>query len=99
MAGSSGSPEGWLEKIVEEKDATAEERSIREINTGIYCVKAPFLVEGLREIGQENAQSEYYLTDLVEIAMRKGLRCSAHIGRRSDRGDGDQHPGRSCRRP
>jgi bifunctional UDP-N-acetylglucosamine pyrophosphorylase/glucosamine-1-phosphate N-acetyltransferase len=71
--------EGWLEKIVEEKDAQEEERGIREINTGIYCVQARFLVDGLKEIGQENAQREYYLTDLVEIARRKGLRCSAHI--------------------
>ena len=72
------SREGWLEKIVEEKDAPEEERMIREINTGIFCVKAPFLMEGLTEIGQENAQGEYYLTDLVEIARRRGLRCSAH---------------------
>jgi len=71
--------EGWLEKIVEEKDASKEERTIREINTGIFCVKAPFLMEGLREIGKENAQGEYYLTDLVEIAKKRGLRCSAHI--------------------
>ncbi len=70
--------QGWLEKIVEEKDASKEERMIREINTGIFCVRAPFLIEGLKEIGQENAQGEYYLTDLVEIARRKGLRCSAH---------------------
>jgi bifunctional UDP-N-acetylglucosamine pyrophosphorylase/glucosamine-1-phosphate N-acetyltransferase len=72
-------PEGWLERIVEEKDATEEERLIREINTGIYCVKAPFLKEGLKDIGKENAQGEYYLTDLVEIAKKNGLRCSAHI--------------------
>ena len=72
-------PEGWLEKIVEEKDASEKERMIREINTGIFCVKAPFLMEGLREIGKENAQGEYYLTDLVEIAKKRGLRCSAHI--------------------
>jgi bifunctional UDP-N-acetylglucosamine pyrophosphorylase / glucosamine-1-phosphate N-acetyltransferase len=72
-------PEGWLERIVEEKDASAEEKTIREINTGIFCVKAPFLKEGLREIGRENAQREYYLTDLVEIAKKNGLRCSAHI--------------------
>ncbi len=71
--------EGWLEKIVEEKDASEEERTIREINTGIYCVKAPFLKQGLTEIGKENAQGEYYLTDLVEIAKKKGLRCSAHV--------------------
>jgi len=73
------SPEGWLDKIVEEKDASEKERSIREINTGIYCVKASFLMEGLGEIGKDNAQGEYYLTDLVEVAKRKGLRCSAHI--------------------
>jgi bifunctional UDP-N-acetylglucosamine pyrophosphorylase/glucosamine-1-phosphate N-acetyltransferase len=70
---------GWLEKIVEEKDASEEEKSIREINTGIYCVKASFLVEGLREIGKDNAQGEYYLTDLVEIARKRGSRCSAHM--------------------
>src|SRR3989304_9837255 len=40
-------PEGWLEKIVEEKDASEEERMIREINTGIYCIKSSFLMEGL----------------------------------------------------
>jgi len=71
--------EGWLEKIVEEKDASEKERMIREINTGIFCVKTPFLMEGLREIGKENAQGEYYLTDLVEVAKKRGLRCSAHI--------------------
>ena len=72
-------PGSWLEKIVEEKDASEKERMIREINTGIFCVKAPFLMGGLREIGKENAQGEYYLTDLVEVAKKRGLRCSAHI--------------------
>jgi bifunctional UDP-N-acetylglucosamine pyrophosphorylase/glucosamine-1-phosphate N-acetyltransferase len=71
-------PEDWLEKIVEEKDAQEEEKAVREINTGIYCVKAPFLAEGLKRIGRENAQGEYYLTDLVEIADKRGLRCSAY---------------------
>jgi len=71
-------PAGWLEKIVEEKDASEEDRAIREINTGIFCIKASFLVKGLKEIGQENAQGEYYLTDLVGISRKKGLRCSAH---------------------
>jgi bifunctional UDP-N-acetylglucosamine pyrophosphorylase/glucosamine-1-phosphate N-acetyltransferase len=70
---------GWLEKIVEEKDASEEERMIREINTGIFSVRAPYLFQGLKEIGQENAQGEFYLTDLVEVARQKGLRCSAHM--------------------
>jgi bifunctional UDP-N-acetylglucosamine pyrophosphorylase/glucosamine-1-phosphate N-acetyltransferase len=52
---------------------------IREINTGIFCIKAPFLIDGLKEIGQENAQGEYYLTDLVEIGRKRGVRCSAHM--------------------
>ncbi len=72
-------PMGWLERIVEEKDSSEEERLIREINTGIYCIKASFLVEALKEIGHDNAQGEYYLTDLVEIGRKKGLRCSAHM--------------------
>jgi len=72
-------PAGWLERIVEEKDASEEEKLIREINTGIFCVQAPFLIDGLKEIGQENAQGEYYLTDLVEIGRKRGLRCSAHM--------------------
>jgi bifunctional UDP-N-acetylglucosamine pyrophosphorylase / glucosamine-1-phosphate N-acetyltransferase len=71
-------PGGWLERIVEEKDAKAEEKMIREINTGIYCANTPFLSECLKEIGQENVQREYYLTDLVEIAGKKGFKCSAH---------------------
>ena len=70
-------PEGWLEKIVEEKDASEQERRIREINTGIYCTGTAFLLESLREIGRGNAQGEYYLTDLVGIAKKRGLRSSA----------------------
>jgi bifunctional UDP-N-acetylglucosamine pyrophosphorylase/glucosamine-1-phosphate N-acetyltransferase len=72
-------PAGWLEKIVEEKDASEEEKLIPEVNTGIFCVKASYLKEGLKEIGQENAQGEFYLTDLVEIGRKRGLRCSAHM--------------------
>ena len=70
--------DGWLERIVEEKDATADERKVGEINTGIYCIDAAFLRGGLKEIGRENAQGEYYLTDLVHIAGRKELKCSAY---------------------
>jgi bifunctional UDP-N-acetylglucosamine pyrophosphorylase/glucosamine-1-phosphate N-acetyltransferase len=72
-------PTGWLEKIVEEKDGSEDEKLVREINTGIYCIKAPFLIDSLKEIGQENAQGEYYLTELVEIGKKRGVRCSAHM--------------------
>ncbi len=71
-------PSGRVEKIVEERDAGEKEKSLREINTGIYCMKAAFLKESLKKIGKDNAQEEYYLTDLVEIADKKGLKCLAY---------------------
>ncbi len=70
---------GRILKIVEEKDATLEEKDIREINAGLYCVDADFLFEGLRKIGSDNRQGEFYLTDLVEIARREGLPVGRHI--------------------
>jgi len=55
-------------KIVEERDATDEERKIKEINSGIYCVESKFLFEAVGRINNDNAQGEYYLTDILEIA-------------------------------
>ncbi|MBU2261639.1 MAG: NTP transferase domain-containing protein [Proteobacteria bacterium] len=66
--------DGRILKIVEEKDATAEEKQIREINTGIYCVESRFLFTAAGSLGNRNVQGEYYLTDIVEIAFNKGLR-------------------------
>ena len=57
-------------KIVEERDATEEEKRIREINSGIYCVESRFLFESVGQIDNSNAQKEYYLTDILEIAGR-----------------------------
>ena len=59
--------------IVEEKDATEQERGITEINSGIYAFDLAPLFEALREIGAGNAQGEYYLPDLVRIYRRRGL--------------------------
>lgn len=70
---------GNVEKIVEAKDCTPEQLAIREINTGIFCFKNQSLFENLKAIGNENAQKEYYLTDLVEIFNSKGLRVKAMI--------------------
>ena len=70
---------GSLAKIVEEKDATPEEKKIREINTGIYCVESRFLFPAVAGLGNRNAQREYYLTDIVEIAYNNGLRASSSI--------------------
>lgn len=68
---------GRVTGIVEQKDATAQQREIREINSGIYCMDAGFLFGNIGEIDSDNAQKEYYLTDLVAIAVRKGLVCEA----------------------
>ncbi|HWI40296.1 MAG TPA: bifunctional UDP-N-acetylglucosamine diphosphorylase/glucosamine-1-phosphate N-acetyltransferase GlmU, partial [Verrucomicrobiae bacterium] len=61
--------------IVEEKDATPEQRRLTEINSGTYCVEAGFLREALELLSDDNAQREYYLTDIVTIAAARGLRC------------------------
>jgi bifunctional UDP-N-acetylglucosamine pyrophosphorylase/glucosamine-1-phosphate N-acetyltransferase len=63
-----------LERIVEEKDATAEERQIREINTGTYCFQAGKLKKALRQITPQNAQGEYYLTDVFNIFLAQGAK-------------------------
>lgn len=71
--------QGSLLRIVEEKDASAAEREINEINAGIYCVDGSFLFNGLRGIGSDNRQGEFYLTDLIEIARADGYAVNRHI--------------------
>lgn len=68
---------GRVAGIVEHKDATPEQRNIREINSGIYCMESGFLFDNIKSIGNDNAQKEYYLTDLLAVAVRKGLTCLA----------------------
>lgn len=70
---------GDVLRIVEEKDAVGDEKKIREINTGIYCVQSPFLFEAVAALGNENAQNEYYLTDIVEIANHKNFKVRSFI--------------------
>ncbi len=60
-------------KIIEEKDATKEQRIIKEINAGIYCVEKEFLFKALKQVTTDNSQGEMYLTDIVEIAVREGF--------------------------
>ncbi len=73
------SDEGRVVQIVEQRDATEREKLIREINTGIYCVDSRFLFSAVEEIGRNNAQGEYYLTDIVGIAVAKGYRVGALV--------------------
>ena len=60
--------QGGLIKIVEEADASAEEKAIKTINSGIYCVERAFLDRALKRLTPENAQKELYLTDIISIA-------------------------------
>ena len=64
---------GRVTSIVEQKDADPEEQEIREINSGIYCMDSDFLFNNIKGIRNDNAQKEYYLTDLLAIAVKKGL--------------------------
>lgn len=61
---------GQVLRIVEEADATIEEKDIKFVNTGTYCFKSPLLFDILENVSAENAQGEYYLTDVIEI-LRK----------------------------
>jgi bifunctional UDP-N-acetylglucosamine pyrophosphorylase/glucosamine-1-phosphate N-acetyltransferase len=63
---------GKPSRIVEEKDATAAQRRVREVNAGLYCADAPFLWKALSKVDTQNAQNEYYLTELVAAAARAG---------------------------
>ena len=66
---------GRILRIVEEKDATEEERGITEINSGIYAVETDFLFAAVAGLKNDNAQSEYYLTDIVKSAVDRGELC------------------------
>ena len=66
------SPEGGLDRIVEARDATPEERAERRINAGLYALPAPGLFEILGRLSPNNAQGELYLTDAVTAAARDG---------------------------
>jgi UDP-N-acetylglucosamine diphosphorylase/glucosamine-1-phosphate N-acetyltransferase len=70
---------GEISRIVEEKDASLTEKKIKEINTGIYCVESNFLYSAVGDIGNENIQKEYYLTDIVGIAWKKGFKTRSFI--------------------
>jgi bifunctional UDP-N-acetylglucosamine pyrophosphorylase/glucosamine-1-phosphate N-acetyltransferase len=65
-------PEGHLRKIVEAKDATAEERAIRLVNAGLYALPAPAIFDYLRRLNPLNAQGELYLTDAPTLAAADG---------------------------
>jgi bifunctional UDP-N-acetylglucosamine pyrophosphorylase / glucosamine-1-phosphate N-acetyltransferase len=67
----------WVRRIVEEKDATPDERGVTEVNSGAYCFAAPRLWQALGRLNNRNRKGEYYLTDVLEALARGGLRVAA----------------------
>jgi UDP-N-acetylglucosamine diphosphorylase/glucosamine-1-phosphate N-acetyltransferase len=63
-----------VDYIVEDKDASEEEKKIGEINTGTFCFDHRYLFDSLREIRDDNAQKEYYLTEIMAVLRRRGLK-------------------------
>jgi len=70
-------PDGKVQRIVEERDASAEERHIDEVNTGILVAPTAQLEDWLALLGNDNAQREYYLTDVVALAVADGVAVAA----------------------
>lgn len=66
--------DGAVQAIVEQKDCTAEQRTIREINAAIYLADPEFLRESVSQLTAANAQGEYYLTDIISYGVKKGLK-------------------------
>lgn len=71
---------GHVSKIVEEADANKEQKQIKMINTGIYCVKKNFLIDTVGKIKSNNAQGEFYLTDIVELGNLRKKPVGAIVG-------------------
>jgi bifunctional UDP-N-acetylglucosamine pyrophosphorylase/glucosamine-1-phosphate N-acetyltransferase len=78
-------PDGLVDRIVEERDADTDTRRIKEINTGTFCFQGQELFPALHQLTSDNAQGEYYLTDVVSVLCRKGL--SVIACRSSDPGE------------
>ena len=70
---------GALQKIVEEKDADEKTKEIDEINSGMYCFEAGFLKRSLEKLTNDNAQQEYYITQLIEIALAEDVKAGAFL--------------------
>ncbi|TSB45063.1 bifunctional UDP-N-acetylglucosamine diphosphorylase/glucosamine-1-phosphate N-acetyltransferase GlmU [Alkalicoccobacillus porphyridii] len=64
--------DGLVQRVVEHKDATDDERLVNEINTSTYCFDNELLFKALKEVGNDNAQGEYYLPDVIEILQKQG---------------------------
>ncbi len=64
--------QGNIQEIVEYKDANEQQKNILEVNSGVYCFRSEWLFDQLKHVVPNNAQAEYYLTDVVKMALEKG---------------------------
>ncbi len=71
--------DGRVTGIVEQRDATADERAITEVNTSIYCFRRDLLGPALRRLSPDNAQGEYYLTDVIAVLSSAGYSVGAMV--------------------
>lgn len=69
--------DGHIDRIVEKKDATPAELAVRELNPAFFCFNAVWLWQALGKLKNENVQGEYYLTDLVKLAMTDGVKIAS----------------------
>ncbi len=72
-------PEGNVCGIVEEKDCTEEQRALRECNSGMYCFDARALLDNINKLSRDNAQGEYYLTDMLAILDDAGCKVGSMV--------------------
>ena len=77
-----------VSRIVEDRDANAEEQAIREVNVGTYVVDGEFLFSTLEKLDPSNAQGEYYLTDIIHLAEHSGRRVATVVLDKPDEGLG-----------
>lgn len=68
---------GHVQKIVEQKDANEHEKTVTTVNAGVYSFRTSFLVENIAKLSNDNAQKEYYLTDLIGMAKERNLSIDA----------------------
>jgi bifunctional UDP-N-acetylglucosamine pyrophosphorylase/glucosamine-1-phosphate N-acetyltransferase len=80
--------QGYLDSIVEFKDASDSVRQIKEVNTGAYCFDYQNLLGVLNRLTAENAQAELYLTDTIKLLKQKGLKVAALVSDDSNEGFG-----------
>lgn len=72
-------PDNTLKCIVEEKDATTEQKAVKEVNAGIYCIDWAKVQPAFSQLTSNNAQGEYYLTDIIEWGKKNNLNVNAYI--------------------